>query len=83
MLPHPICTAREFSYAAAPISKHYSEHQHGARRRQIQGGKPLTKGTKYSIIASNRNERADVAQLVERLIRNQKVGGSNPPIGFP
>ena len=25
---------------------------------------------------------ADVAQLVERLIRNQKVGGSNPPIGF-
>jgi hypothetical protein len=27
-------------------------------------------------------KKADVAQLVERLIRNQKVGGSNPPIGF-
>lgn len=25
---------------------------------------------------------ADVAQLVERLIRNQKVAGSNPAIGF-
>jgi hypothetical protein len=25
---------------------------------------------------------ADVAQLVEHLIRNQKVAGSNPAIGF-
>ena len=24
---------------------------------------------------------ADVAQLVEQLIRNQQVGGSNPPVG--
>ena len=30
----------------------------------------------------NTGVQADVAQLVERLIRNQKVSGSTPLIGF-
>ncbi len=29
----------------------------------------------------NKKPLADVAQLVEQLIRNQQVGGSTPPVG--
>ena len=33
------------------------------------------------LTATFRRKRADVAQLVEQLIRNQQVAGSNPAVG--
>jgi hypothetical protein len=42
----------------------------------------LTEMLKYTTMGLAFNARAEVAQLVEQLIRNQLVAGSTPAFGF-
>ena len=58
------------------------EEETGPRicRRTPDGVPPAPRLTSPPSQSFDRS-RADVAQLVEQLIRNQQVGGSSPPVG--